>query len=256
MNELTLAEELKSFARSAVSAVEGALIIARIIRADTDVDWCRGELRRLAGEAGAGVTPAELVDYLRAQGFAGAGSYYEVDNSSLECVLRTRRGIPITLAMVVIGTGESIGMTATGINFPSHFMVSLDGRLFDPFIMQPIDGAERRAWLAETGAAEEDAFKSATPVDVVQRMLNNLLALAQSRGDHEAALELTDYQLIVAPESLSIHVDRAKLWAALGATEMARREIETAIALAPEAAVRARFEKLLRGLDASGPTLH
>ena len=51
MNELPLAEELKAFARCAVSAVEGALIIARIIRADTDVDWCRGELRRLASEA-------------------------------------------------------------------------------------------------------------------------------------------------------------------------------------------------------------
>ena len=256
MNELPLAEELKSFARNSVSAVEGALIIARIIRADTDVDWCRGELRRLADEAGAGAAPAELVDYLRAQGFAGAGAYYEIDNSSLEYVLRTRRGIPITLAMVVIGTGESMGMRATGINFPSHFMVSLDGCLFDPFIMQPIDSAGRRAWLAGTSAAEEDAFKSATPADVVQRMLNNLRALAQSRGDHEAALELTDYQLIVAPESISIHVDRAELWAALGATEMARREIETAIALAPDAALRVRFEELLRGLDASGPTLH
>ncbi len=39
MNKLPLAEELKSFARSALSAVEGALIIARIIKADTDVDW-------------------------------------------------------------------------------------------------------------------------------------------------------------------------------------------------------------------------
>ena len=256
MNELPLAEELKSFARSAVSSVEGALIIARIIRADTDVDWCCGELRRLAGKAGSGTTPEDLVEYLRVQGFAGADSYYEADNSSLECVLRTRRGIPISLAMVLIGTAESIGITATGINFPGHFMVSLDGRLFDPFTMQPIDGAGRRAWLAGSGAAEEDAFKFATPIDVVQRMLNNLRVLAQSRGDHEAVLELTDYQLIIAPKSLSIYVDRAELWTALGAMGMARRELEKAIALAPDTAVRARFEKLLLELDASGPTLH
>ncbi len=256
MNELPLAEELKSFADSAVSAVEGALIIARIIKADTDVEWCRDELRRLAGEVGAGAAPAELVEYLRAQGFVGADSYYEVDNSSLECVLRTRRGIPISLAMVIIGTGESMGMNATGINFPSHFMASLDGCLFDPFSMQPIDKEGRRTWLAGTGVAEEDAFKIATPIDVVQRMLNNMRVRAQSRGDHEAALELTDYQLIVAPESLSIRVDRAELWAALGATGMVRHELETAIALAPDAAVRARFEELLPGLNATAPTLH
>ena len=256
MNEPLLAEELKSFAHNAASVVEGALIIARIIRADTDVDWCRCELRRLADEAGSCAAPAELVDYLRAQGFSGADSYYEADNSSLECVLRTRRGIPITLAMVVIGAAETIGITATGINFPSHFMVSLDDRLFDPFIMQPIDGAGRRTWLAGIGAAEQDAFKVASPIHVVQRMLNNLQALAQSRGDHEAALELTNYQLIVTPKSFSIRFDRAKLWAALGATGMARRELEFAIALAPNDVVRAQFKKLLLRLDASGPTLH
>lgn len=256
MNELPLAEELKAFARCAVSAVEGALIVARIARANTDVDWCRAELHRLAGEAGHGASPEELVSYLRARGFAGADSYYETDNSSLECVLRSHRGIPITLAMVVIGTSNSIGITATGINFPGHFMVSLDGRLFDPFIMQPIDDEERQAWLAGAGAAEQDAFKIATPIDVVQRMLTNLRVLAQSRGDHELALELTEYQLIVAPNSLSIHVDRAALWTALGVMEMAKRELEKAIALAPNATIRARFENLLLGLNSSGPTLH
>ena len=87
-------------------------------------------------------------------------------------------------------------------------------------------------------------------------MLNNLRALAQLRGDHEAALELTDYQLIFAPNSLSIHFARAKLWTALGATGMARHELQEAIALAPGAAVKARLEKILLGLDASGPTLH
>ncbi|MEE2982775.1 MAG: transglutaminase family protein [Pseudomonadota bacterium] len=256
MDELPLADELKSFALSAVSAVEGALIVARIVRPNTDVEWCRAELRYLAGEAGSGAAPAELVDYLRAQGFAGAEAYYDADNSSLECVLRTRRGIPITLAMVVVGTAECLGMTATGINFPGHFMVSLDGRLFDPFKMQPINAAGRRTWLTWSGADEKIAFKSATPVDVVLRMLNNLRALARSRGDHESALELTNYQLIVSPDPLPIHVDRAELWAALGVSEMAKRELESAIALAPDVALRAQLEERLHGLDASGPTLH
>ena len=256
MDELPLADELKSFAHGAVSAVEGALIVARIVRPDTDVEWCRDELRRLGGAVGSGAAPAELVEYLRAQGFAGAEAYYETDNSSLECVLRTRRGIPITLAMVVVGTAECLGMTAVGINFPGHFMVSLDGCLFDPFKMQPIDAAGRRKWLTWSGAEEENAFEYATPVDVVQRMLNNLRALARSRGDHEAALELTEYQLIVTPDPLPIHVDRAELWAALGAMEMARRELECALALAPDAALRAQLEERLLGLGASGPTLH
>ena len=43
---------------------------------------------------------------------------------------------------------------------------------------------------------------------------------------------------------------------ALGAKEMARRELETAIALATDAAVRVQLEERLLGLDVAGPTLH
>ncbi len=256
MNQRPLEDELRTFADDPVSAVEGALLVSRIVRPDTDSAWCRAEMRRLAAQAGPAVTPEGLVDSLRTAGFAGADQYYEADNSSLEFVLRQHRGIPITLAMVIVGTGEYLDMRASGVNFPGHFMAQVNEQLFDPFIMRPIDTAGRSEWLAKGNVSEVDAFEPATPIDVVLRMLNNLRMLAMSNGDPTRALELTDYQLLVAPDRLSLRVERADLWMAIGATDMARCELAEAISIAPNSAIREQLEEKLQALGATRPTLH
>ena len=256
MKETLLKNDLRAFAGDPRSAVDAALLISRIVRPETDAPWCRAELRRLAELAGPGATATTLVETLRAEGFAGAEHYYEADNSALDHVLRTRRGIPITLAMVVIGVSECLNLPAAGINFPRHFMVSLDGLLVDPFAMMPKDAAECREWLAQNNVSAGDAFKPATPIDVALRMLNNLGVLARAQGDHERTLELTDYQLIFAPDDFSIYVKRAEIWMAQDATALAERELDEAIQRAPNASVKAALEKKLGQIAVDRPTLH
>ena len=96
-------------------------------------------------------------------------------------------------------------------------MVRLDGDLFDPFAMQPIDTTGEEKWLEQSNLSAEEAFRPATPSDVVVRMLNNLVALAVSRGDPTGAIELTDYQLIVASQRFPVHINRqiSGVWSAL-----------------------------------------
>ena len=256
MNKRTLEDDFRSFAADPTSAVEGALMVSRIVRPDTNSAWCRDELRRLAAHAGPAATPTALVESLRAAGFAGAEQYYDTNNSALEFVLREQRGIPITLAMVIVGTGECLDMTATGINFPGHFMAQLNEQLFDPFVMQRIDAAGRDDWLMKSNVSANTAFQSATPADVVMRMLNNLRMLAMSRGDHAGALELTDYQLIVAPDHFSTRIERVDLWMALGANDMARQELAVAISMAPSGTLRDQLEEKFQAIAAARPTLH
>lgn len=256
MKETLLETDLRAFAGDSGSAVDVALLISRIVRPETDVPWCRAELRRLAELVRPGATAATLVETLRAEGFAGAEHYYAADNSALDHVLRTHRGIPITLAMVVIGVSECLSLPAVGINFPCHFMVSLDGLLVDPFTMMPKDAAECREWLAQSNVPTGDAFKPATPLDIAMRMLNNLRMLARAQGDHERTLELTDYQLIFAPDDFSIYVNRAEIWMAQDATALAEHELSEAIRRAPNASIKAELEKKLGQLAVDRPTLH
>lgn len=244
------------FAAAPTGVVEGALLVSRVVEPATDPEWCVEELRRIAGRIGRGATVEALLEGLRAEGFGGAERYYLEANSALHTVLHARSGIPISLAVVVIGVAAELGMPAIGINFPGHFLVDVGGCLVDPFTLRAIDAAEWRARIAATGLPREQALKPATPTDVVLRMLNNLRGLAQSREDHERALELSDYQLSLAPRLAELRLVRADLWAVLGAPERAREELEAALAFAPAAALAAHLRERLAGLDAAPRTLH
>jgi regulator of sirC expression with transglutaminase-like and TPR domain len=252
----TLKLAFEEFAAAPHSVVDGALLVSRVVEPATDADWCTAELRRIAGRIGHGASPGALLAGLRAEGFSGADRYYVETNSALHAVLRSRCGIPISLAVVVIGVAEALGMPAVGVNFPGHFLVEVAGQLADPFTLRPIDAAECRARVAATGLSREQAMKQATPVDLVLRMLNNLRGLAQAREDHERALEISDYQLLLAPRLPELRVLRADLWEAIGAPALARTELETALTLGPAAAVAAQIRERIAALEATPRTLH
>ncbi len=59
-------------------------------------------------------------------GFGGnVNNYYDPENSYLNAVLRTRRGIPISLAVLWMELAQGLGLHARGVAFPGHFMVKV-----------------------------------------------------------------------------------------------------------------------------------
>ena len=245
-----------AFAQSSGGVVEGALLVSRVVEPATDPDWCRAELALLARHIGPHGDADAIVDGLRALGFAGAEHYYAEENSALDTVLRKRCGIPISLAVVIIGVGEALGLTTAGINFPGHFLVSIGGQLTDPYALRRIDDAECRARVAATGVSKGQALKIATAPEIVLRMLNNLRGIAQGREDFERALELIDYQLVLAPRMLELRLSRADLWQMIGAPERGRQDLETALLLNPSAGLAAQINERLQQISANRPTLH
>ena len=72
------------------------------------------------------------------EGFLGDRSrYYNPLNSYLPAVLESRRGIPITLALIYKAVAERVGLEVEGLNSPGHFLLRVrDSRgwlLIDPF---------------------------------------------------------------------------------------------------------------------------
>jgi regulator of sirC expression with transglutaminase-like and TPR domain len=60
-------------------------------------------------------------------GFQGnLNHYHDPENSFLNAVLKTRRGIPISLSVIWLELAQSIGLQAQGINFPGHFLVKVN----------------------------------------------------------------------------------------------------------------------------------
>lgn len=60
-------------------------------------------------------------------GFRGnTTDYYDPANSYLPDVLRTRRGLPITLVLVYKYVAEGVGLRVHGINSPGHFLAAVE----------------------------------------------------------------------------------------------------------------------------------
>jgi regulator of sirC expression with transglutaminase-like and TPR domain len=117
---------------------EGALLIASI-GTGIDVESWLHRLDDLAGEALAAAAvpdPAGLAQVLFVDwGFVGdTVDYGDPRNSFLSEVIDRRRGMPITLSVLMIEVGRRIGLHLDPVGMPGHFIVGSGGeQFFDPF---------------------------------------------------------------------------------------------------------------------------
>ncbi len=116
-----------------------------IQQVQSEVDQLVARLqRRLAQDAPALQRLRMLNQFFFADlGFGGnVNNYYDPENSYLNDVLRTRRGIPISLGVLWMELAHGIGLQAHGVAFPGHFMVkaqvSRGQVLIDPFTGQSL----------------------------------------------------------------------------------------------------------------------
>ena len=120
---------------ASLSLVEAAASIAQDEHPQLDVQAVLAEIDALAAKLRRRV-PADAVPLQRLRvlnrfffhelGFAGnVNHYHDPRNSYLHEVLRSRRGIPITLAVLYIELAQQIGLRARGVSFPGHFLVKL-----------------------------------------------------------------------------------------------------------------------------------
>ena len=78
--------------------------------------------------------------FYRELNFTGnINNYYDPQNSFIHAVLRTRRGIPISLAVVWLDLAERVGLSAHGVSFPGHFMIKV-GLPQGQVILDPMTG--------------------------------------------------------------------------------------------------------------------
>jgi len=184
-------------------------------------------------------------------GFAGnVNDYHDPANSYVPEVLARRRGIPITLALLYMEIAAQVGLRAEGVSFPGHFLVKLrlpQGEVvIDPFTGQSLSRGdlEERLDLVRQASAMRAAFdvplglflQAAGPRDIIARMLRNLQAIHQSRGDARRLLAVLDRQVVLEPEDWDIHRLRGDILDSLGRTEEAAFDWALYLDNTPEAA--------------------
>jgi regulator of sirC expression with transglutaminase-like and TPR domain len=205
-------------------------------------------------------------------GFAGnVNDYYDPRNSYLSDVLKTRRGIPITLALLYIEIATQVGLHAHGVSFPGHFLVKLrmprGEVVLDPFTGQSLSREElderlapyrrQRGLVGEFEAPLGLFLQASPPRDIVARLLRNLKEIHHTSGDGPRLVAVLDRLVVLLPQAWEERRDRGRALAALGRGEAAADDIAAYIEHRPAADDAPALRHQLAALRAQArPRLH
>jgi regulator of sirC expression with transglutaminase-like and TPR domain len=182
--------------------------------------------------------------------FAGnVNNYHDPDNSYLNAVLRTRKGIPISIALLWLEVAQAIGINARGVSFPGHFMVKINlpkGQVvMDPLSGQSLsreDLSERLEPYKRPSNALDDFeaplglyLQNAPARDVIARMLRNLKEIHRAQEDWLRLIAVQDRLIILLPQAWSEVRDRGLAYAELGNHALAVPDLEAYLHQAEDA---------------------
>ncbi|GGX27591.1 transglutaminase-like domain-containing protein [Streptomyces chartreusis] len=198
---------------------DGALDEAGMDSAQVALDELAGQLPyRPGGPRAWAVALRELLG--ERYGFRGcAADYQRLESSLLHEVLRRRRGLPILLSVVWLEVARRAGAPVYGVALPGHFVVGF-GPADDQVLADPFDGGRvltgGDADLLVAGATgaplQPSMLTPADPLEVVQRILNNVRAWAAARPERtDVALWALELSLSLPSHPARLRFERAQL---------------------------------------------
>lgn len=238
----------------AIALLEAAACIAHDAHPEMDVQELLDEMdrlqARLARRMPADAEPLQRLNVLNRffygeLGFgANLNDYYAPDNSYLHLVLSTRRGIPISLAVLWLELAQgAAGLQAYGVSFPGHFLVKvlLPGgqAVLDPMTGHSLSRealSERlepfRQNQNQDAATQEEVplglyLQAATGRDILARMLRNLKEVHRKRKNWQDFVAVQHRLITLLPDAWDEWRDRGLAYAELGQPLQALEDLQT-----------------------------
>ena len=228
-----------------------------------EVDKFAARLRRRMPADIAPIPKLRLLNnfFYQELGFAGnLNDYYNPNNSYLHKVLETRRGIPISLAVIYMELAQQIGLDVKGVSFPGHFLMKLSVKNGD-IILDPFNGAslsredieERLEPFFVNGRGTNDPplasyLADASSRTILVRMLRNLKALFAEHPHWEQFLNVQQRLVLLLPGEVCERRDRGLAYANLDCPQAALQDLEAYLDQCPQASdadsVRRRLPEL------------
>ena len=227
---------------SAIDLADAALQLAAFDQPELKLDPYRRHLAALvrdvaaknAAENCAARAAALNAVFVERWGYTGdSANYDDVANASLARVIDRRKGLPVALGILYIHTARALGWDMSGLNFPGHFLVRLEGErmILDPFNGgQTLSAGDLRRLLkvAEGNDAElaPEHYESVSNRDILLRLQNNLRMRLFRSGDVRRAADITRSMLRIAPDETALWREAGVLYAELGEIQPAISALE------------------------------
>ncbi len=149
-------------------------------------------------------------------GFQGSvDKYHSPENSFINKVMESRSGNPLTLSIIYMLVAQSLDIPVKGVNLPEHFVLAYTGTSIDPdtleykgdnvlfyinvfskgtvFSFRDID-----TFLKQLNREPKPEFYTpCTNIDIVKRMLNNLLNAYQKSNEMEKHEEIKNLGILL-----------------------------------------------------------
>ena len=241
----------------AIPLFEAALSIAQDEDPALDLTACMVELdklaiqlkRRLPSDVGQ-IPKLRLLNqfFYQELGFAGnVNDYYDPNNSYLHKVLLSRRGIPISLAVIYMELAQQVGLNVRGISFPGHFLMKLSVKngdiILDPFNGASLSREELEERLEPYFLQPQDSaslpmaslLEDAQPRVILVRMLRNLKALYAEQPRWQQFLNVQQRLVVLLPDEISERRDRGLAFANLNCPQAALQDLEAYLVRCPDA---------------------
>ena len=163
-----------------------------------------------------------------------------------------RQGIPITLSLVYLEITRRLGLPFYGVGLPGHFLLKYDDSrhiiFIDPFHRGRVIEVEDCRDLARAvgeGRTEvtQEHLRAVANRYIIIRMLNNLRSIYLRTRQYRKCLGALDMLLTLAPAAPDEHKQRGFLHQELGQTQRAIKDLETYLAMRPEAPDKAEVRK-------------
>ena len=183
-------------------------------------------------------------------GFGGnINNFYDPDNSYLNAVLRTRRGIPISLAVLWMELAHGLSLHVRGVAFPGHFMVKINlpkGQVvIDPFnghslsreeLNERLEPFKRRDGMVDEFDVPLGLYlQAATSREILARMLRNLKEIHQSQQDWQRLTAVLDRLIVLLPDAWAEYRDRGLALAEQARSAEAVQDLEAYLTNAADA---------------------
>ncbi len=218
---------------------EAAIAVAQHAYPDLDVQGVLDQIDQLGTKLKTRVTadtaPMQRLQILKHFFYTELGfgpnpnDFYAPENSYLHQIIENRRGIPISLAILMMELGQQIGLKIRGVSFPNHFMMRISLQQGE-IIMDPLTGdslskhqlqemldpyLDAKGYRGELSLPLNLFLRASSPREILSRFLRNLKMIYSEHERWERLLGVQERLVILLPDSVEEIRDRGLIFAQL-----------------------------------------
>jgi regulator of sirC expression with transglutaminase-like and TPR domain len=136
---------------------------------------------------------------------ANTKNFHSPGNSMLNVVLETKRGNPITLCIIYMMVAQKLKLPVYGVNLPNLFVLTYKDDKHAQFYINVFNKGlffsrqDIENYINELHLAQQPSyFDPCSSLEIIRRVLRNLIMSFDKMGEHAKAEEVKELLLIIA----------------------------------------------------------